>query len=408
MAKYKALTVLLAAILAVCLQGSGTALAAPAGGLAGSNVASSSGINGTVISVGTVSGNTLTVTLAGGSGGIINWSSLGVGSGETLRFTFSGSSDNAAVLNRVTGSSLSQIAGTISSNGKVFLVNPNGIVFADGAAINTASFVASTLSVSDSAFTSYATGASSSLLLNAGTGTIQVNGQVGIDSSSAALIASTVTVAPGITFTGPRATQTSAGANSVSFSDGAISIIPAITSTSPPAIQAQLVNTAQVVLPGATTPFVPTPLSVLAVTNGANLITFSSPASTTTSSTAAPQTVTTTDTGSALLPAIASGSTSPGGTSTGTATLTGTGSASGGTSTGSVPPLVGSGDRAMTVVAQPPPVVPVNHAQPLPPRVTTSLSPGLVDHFQPSSPPPPNGTPGIVTNFSSSGNSNGW
>jgi hypothetical protein len=62
----------------------------------------------------------------------------------------------------------------------------------------------------------------------------------------------------------------------------------------------------------------------------------------------------------------------------------------------------------MNVVAQPPPVQPVNHSQPLPPHATSSLSPGLVDHFKPTTPPPTNGTPGITTNFSSSGNSNGW
>jgi hypothetical protein len=62
----------------------------------------------------------------------------------------------------------------------------------------------------------------------------------------------------------------------------------------------------------------------------------------------------------------------------------------------------------MNLLAQPPAVHPVNHGQPLPPHATSSLSPGLVDHFSPTAPPPPNGTPGIVTNFSSSGNSNAW
>jgi hypothetical protein len=62
----------------------------------------------------------------------------------------------------------------------------------------------------------------------------------------------------------------------------------------------------------------------------------------------------------------------------------------------------------MSVVAQPPPIQPVNHGQPLPRKVTQPLSPGLVNQVQPSEPPPSNGTPGITTNFSSSGNSNGW
>jgi hypothetical protein len=62
----------------------------------------------------------------------------------------------------------------------------------------------------------------------------------------------------------------------------------------------------------------------------------------------------------------------------------------------------------MNVVAQPPAVQLVNHSQPLPQHVTSSLSPGLVDHFQPSGPPPSNGQPGVTTNFSSGGNNNGW
>jgi len=80
---------------------------------------------------------------------------------------------------------------------------------------------------------------------------------------------------------------------------------------------------------------------------------------------------------------------------------------SGSQPSGNAPPA-DSSDRAMNVVAQPPAVQPVNHSQPLPQHVTSSLSPGLVDHFQPSAPPPANGVPGVTTNFSSSGNSNGW
>jgi hypothetical protein len=62
----------------------------------------------------------------------------------------------------------------------------------------------------------------------------------------------------------------------------------------------------------------------------------------------------------------------------------------------------------MNVVAQPPAVQPVNHSQPLPQKVTSDLSPGLVDHFQPSGPPPSSGVPGTTTNFSSGGNANGF
>ena len=94
------------------------------------------------------SGNTLTVTNAPGT--IINWQSFSIGAGELTRFQQQ--SALSAVLNRVTGSDPSSILGALTSNGRVFLVNPHGIVFGQGAVINTAGFIASTLNISDADF----------------------------------------------------------------------------------------------------------------------------------------------------------------------------------------------------------------------------------------------------------------
>lgn len=94
------------------------------------------------------SGNTLTVTNAPGT--IINWQSFSIGAGELTRFQQQ--SALSAVLNRVTGSDPSSILGALTSNGRVFLVNPHGIVFGAGATINTAGFIASTLNISDADF----------------------------------------------------------------------------------------------------------------------------------------------------------------------------------------------------------------------------------------------------------------
>src|SRR6185437_14995562 len=55
-------------------------------------------------------------------------------------------------LNRVLGADPSIIMGNLSSNGKVFLVNPNGILFGPGAQVNVAGLVASTLNISDANF----------------------------------------------------------------------------------------------------------------------------------------------------------------------------------------------------------------------------------------------------------------
>jgi len=94
------------------------------------------------------SGRTLTVTNAPGT--IINWQSFSIGAGEITRFQQQ--SSLSAVLNRVTGGDPSSILGTLSSNGRVFLINPNGLLFGAGSVIDTAGFVASTLNIADRDF----------------------------------------------------------------------------------------------------------------------------------------------------------------------------------------------------------------------------------------------------------------
>jgi filamentous hemagglutinin family protein len=93
-------------------------------------------------------GNVLTVRNS--SGAIINWQGFSIGAGETARFLQPSAS--SAVLNRVIGQDPSQILGQLSSNGRVFLINPNGIVFGQGAQINVGGLVASTLNLSDQDF----------------------------------------------------------------------------------------------------------------------------------------------------------------------------------------------------------------------------------------------------------------
>ena len=77
----------------------------------------------------------------------INWQSFGVRAGESVQFVQPGSSSVA--LNRVIGSDPSNILGSLTANGKVFLVNPNGILFGAGASVNVGGLVASTLAISD-------------------------------------------------------------------------------------------------------------------------------------------------------------------------------------------------------------------------------------------------------------------
>ena len=84
------------------------------------------------------------------NGAIINWAGFSIGAQELVRFLQPSAS--SAVLNRVTGPELSQIMGQLQANGRVFLINPNGIAIGAGARIDTAGFVGSTLGMADADF----------------------------------------------------------------------------------------------------------------------------------------------------------------------------------------------------------------------------------------------------------------
>ncbi|MWJ28078.1 filamentous hemagglutinin N-terminal domain-containing protein [Halomonas sp. ZH2S] len=80
----------------------------------------------------------------------INWQAFDIASGEAVNFAQPNSS--SVVLNRVLGSDPSAIMGTLTANGNVFLINPNGVLFGQNASVNVGGLVASTLSLSDSDF----------------------------------------------------------------------------------------------------------------------------------------------------------------------------------------------------------------------------------------------------------------
>ena len=81
---------------------------------------------------------------------IINWQSFSIHAGEITRFIQQ--NGNSAVLNRITGQDPSKILGSLESNGKVFLINPNGIVFGQGATVNVNGLVASSLGMTNEDF----------------------------------------------------------------------------------------------------------------------------------------------------------------------------------------------------------------------------------------------------------------
>ncbi len=83
-------------------------------------------------------------------GAIIHWDRFSIGAGNTVRFVQQNA--GSAVLNRVTGNTPSQIHGALQSNGRVFLLNPNGILFGAGARVDVAGLLASTLDIRDQDF----------------------------------------------------------------------------------------------------------------------------------------------------------------------------------------------------------------------------------------------------------------
>src|SRR4051794_40319873 len=123
-------------------------------------------------------GNVLSVTNTPGS--IINWQSFSINSGEITRFIQQ--NPNSAVLNRIVGQDPSQILGALQSNGRVFLINPSGILFGQGAQVDVNGLVASTLNIGNEDFINgkmhFKAGDKAANLKNQGTITTPNGGQV--------------------------------------------------------------------------------------------------------------------------------------------------------------------------------------------------------------------------------------
>ena len=94
--------------------------------------------------------NARTLEITNSPAAVLNWRSFDIGHGETTRFI----QQNAAssVLNRVTSGNSSEIFGNLVSNGRVFLINPTGILIGRDGSIDTAGVLLSTLRISDQDF----------------------------------------------------------------------------------------------------------------------------------------------------------------------------------------------------------------------------------------------------------------
>lgn len=81
---------------------------------------------------------------------VLDWQSFSIGEGATVRFVQPGA--NSAALNRVLGTEVSKILGSLEANGQVFLVNPNGVLFGAKSEVNVGGLVASTLDIASEDF----------------------------------------------------------------------------------------------------------------------------------------------------------------------------------------------------------------------------------------------------------------
>jgi|GEM_PF-4650399 len=81
---------------------------------------------------------------------VINWDSFNLAQQDSVNIKQPNST--AALLNRVQGDQLSTIAGRIEANGQVFIVNPNGVTFSNGAIVKVGALVATTADIDNAAF----------------------------------------------------------------------------------------------------------------------------------------------------------------------------------------------------------------------------------------------------------------
>ena len=112
---------------------------------------------------------------------VINWNSFNIGAGERVNILQPNA--QAALLNRVLGGSPSEIFGTLQANGRVFLVNPTGVLFAPGAHVDVGSLAASTMNITNADFMAgrYAfLGASDGKVINRGSLIAQNEGTIAL------------------------------------------------------------------------------------------------------------------------------------------------------------------------------------------------------------------------------------
>ncbi len=92
----------------------------------------------------------LTIIQQGSQRMAVDWQSYNIGQSETVRYNQPSAS--AAALNTVLDGNPSQILGRMEANGQVFLMNPSGIIFGEGAQVHVGSLVAGAMAMDRTQF----------------------------------------------------------------------------------------------------------------------------------------------------------------------------------------------------------------------------------------------------------------
>jgi len=120
------------------------------------------------------------MTVRNSAGAILNWQDFSIGRNASVYFEQANSSSK--VLNRVVGQDPSQILGQLGSNGQVWLLNPNGVLFGRDARVDVGSLVVSTLRLNDQDFLNqqyrFSAGLEGASLRNEGALRTSLGGQV--------------------------------------------------------------------------------------------------------------------------------------------------------------------------------------------------------------------------------------
>ncbi|WP_333995693.1 filamentous hemagglutinin N-terminal domain-containing protein, partial [Burkholderia orbicola] len=82
--------------------------------------------------------------------GIIGWSNFDIGGNESV--VFNQPSSASATLNQIYSPDSTHIFGALKANGRIFIVNPNGVVFGQGASVDVGGLVVSSLGINNDDF----------------------------------------------------------------------------------------------------------------------------------------------------------------------------------------------------------------------------------------------------------------